>query len=88
MLRNRLDPADGKSRTGGAQFIPGVRVDALIREGNKVTGVQAGDDILKPILSSWPMASTQFRTIAGDGPCLSAHHYAVGVKELIGLLRL
>lgn len=36
-----------KAEQAGVQFIPGVRVDALIREGNKVTGVQAGDDILE-----------------------------------------
>ncbi len=37
--------ANGAGGTTGAQFI-GVRVDALVREGNRVTGVQAGDDIL------------------------------------------
>ncbi len=37
----------GQAEQAGAQFIPGVRVDALVREGNKVTGVQAGDDILE-----------------------------------------
>lgn len=36
-----------KAEQAGVQFIPGVRVDALIREGNKVTGVRAGDDILE-----------------------------------------
>ncbi|MFP1591428.1 hypothetical protein ACLB1M_14115 [Escherichia coli] len=36
-----------QAEQAGAQFIPGVRVDALVREGNKVTGVQAGDDILQ-----------------------------------------
>lgn len=36
-----------QAEQAGAQFIPGVRVDALVREGNKVTGVQAGDDILE-----------------------------------------
>lgn len=39
--------ANGKAEQAGVQFIPGVRVDALIRKGNKVTGVQAGDDILE-----------------------------------------
>ncbi len=33
---------DGTSRAGGRAVYPGVRVDALVREGNKVTGVQAG----------------------------------------------
>ncbi len=47
-LRNRLDPwLMEQAEQAGAQFIPGVRVDALVREGNKVTGVQAGDDILQ-----------------------------------------
>lgn len=40
-LRNRLDPwLMEQAEQAGAQFIPGVRVDALVREGNKVTGVQ------------------------------------------------
>lgn len=48
VLRNRLDPwLMEQAEQAGAQFIPGVRVDALVREGNKVTGVQAGDDILE-----------------------------------------
>ncbi|NYY78535.1 hypothetical protein DMI69_21190 [Escherichia coli] len=33
---------DGTSRAGGRAVYPGVRVDALVREGNKVTGVRAG----------------------------------------------
>ncbi len=48
VLRNRLDPwLMEQAEQAGAQFIPCVRVDALVREGNKVTGVQAGDDILE-----------------------------------------
>ena len=40
VLRNRLDPwLMEQAEQAGAQFIPGVRVDALVREGNKVTGV-------------------------------------------------
>lgn len=43
VLRNRLDPwLMEQAEQAGAQFIPGVRVDALVREGNKVTGVRAG----------------------------------------------
>ena len=59
VLRNRLDPwLMDKAEQAGVQFIPGVRVDALIREGNKVTGVQPVTISWKPILSSLPMAST------------------------------
>lgn len=46
-----------KAEQAGVQFIPGVRVDALIREGNKVTGVRAGDDTEANIVIP-PMAST------------------------------
>ncbi len=38
---------DGTSRAGGRAVYPGRTRRALVREGNKVTGVQAGDDILE-----------------------------------------
>lgn len=75
-----------KAEQAGAQFIPGVRVDSLIREGNKVTGVQAGDDILEAniVILADGVNSMLGRSL-GMVPPSSAHHYAVGVKELIGL---
>ena len=87
VLRNRLDPwLMEKAEQAGAQFIPGVRVDALIREGNKVTGVQAGDDILEAniVILADGVNSMLGRSL-GMVPPSSAQHYAVGVKELIGL---
>ncbi|HEF0061830.1 TPA: FAD-dependent oxidoreductase [Citrobacter pasteurii] len=87
VLRNRLDPwLMEKAEQAGAQFIPGVRVDSLIREGNKVTGVQAGDDILEAniVILADGVNSMLGRSL-GMVPPSSAHHYAVGVKELIGL---
>lgn len=75
-----------KAEQAGVQFIPGVRVDALIREGNKVTGVRAGDDILEAniVILADGVNSMLGRSL-GMVPPSSAHHYAVGVKELIGL---
>ncbi|HFK4762354.1 TPA: FAD-dependent oxidoreductase [Citrobacter farmeri] len=87
VLRNRLDPwLMEQAEAVGAQFIPGVRVDALIREGNQVTGVQAGDDILEAnvVILADGVNSILGRSL-GMVPASSAHHYAVGVKELIGL---
>lgn len=87
VLRNRLDPwLMEQAEAAGAQFIPGVRVDALIREGNQVTGVQAGDDILEAnvVILADGVNSMLGRSF-GMVPASSAHHYAVGVKELIGL---
>jgi electron transfer flavoprotein-quinone oxidoreductase len=75
-----------KAEQAGAQFIPDVRVDALLREGNKVTGVQAGDDVLEAniVILADGVNSLLGRSL-GMVPPASAHHYAVGVKELIGL---
>ncbi|WP_213134897.1 FAD-dependent oxidoreductase [Citrobacter sp. FP75] len=87
VLRSRFDPwLMEKAEQAGAQFIPGVRVDALIREGNKVTGVQAGDDILEAniVILADGVNSMLGRSLSMVPPS-SAHHYAVGVKELIGL---
>ncbi|ENG2549236.1 TPA: FAD-dependent oxidoreductase [Citrobacter farmeri] len=87
VLRNRLDPwLMEQAEAVSAQFIPGVRVDALIREGNQVTGVQAGDDILEAnvVILADGVNSILGRSL-GMVPASSAHHYAVGVKELIGL---
>ncbi len=87
VLRNRLDPClMEQSEQQGAQFIPGVRVDALVREGNKVTGVQAGDDILEAnvvILADGvnSMLGRSLGLVSASNP----QHYAVGVQEVIGL---
>lgn len=87
VLRNRLDPwLMEQAEQAGAQFIPCVRVDALVREGNKVTGVQAGDDILEAnvVILADGVNSMLGRSL-GMVPASDPHHYAVGVKEVIGL---
>lgn len=87
VLRNRFDPwLMEKAEEAGVQFIPGVRVDALLREGNRVTGVQAGEDALEAnvVILADGVNSLLGRSI-GMVPPPSPHHYAVGVKELIAL---
>lgn len=87
VLRNRFDPwLMEKAEEAGAQFIPGVRVDALLREGNRVTGVQAGEDALEAnvVILADGVNSLLGRSV-GMVPPPSPHHYAVGVKELIAL---
>ncbi|MBJ8375368.1 FAD-dependent oxidoreductase [Citrobacter cronae] len=70
----------------GAQFITGIRVDSLIRQNGRVTGVQAGDDTLgaNVVLLADGVNSLLGRAI-GMVPESSPHHYAVGVKEVISL---
>ncbi|QZN94366.1 FAD-dependent oxidoreductase [Symbiopectobacterium purcellii] len=87
VLRNRFDPwLMEKAEEAGVQFIPGVRVDALLREGNRVTGVQAGEDALEAnvVILADGVNSLLGRSV-GMVPPPSPHHYAVGVKELIAL---
>lgn len=78
--------ANGAGGAGWRAVYPGVRVDALVREGNRVTGVQAGDDILD---ANIVILADGVNSMLGRSldmvPVSSAHHYAVGVKELIGL---
>ncbi|MCO7261594.1 FAD-dependent oxidoreductase [Dickeya zeae] len=87
VLRNLFDPwLMEKAEEAGAQFIPGVRVDSLVREGNRVVGVQAGDDVLEAniVILAEGVNSLLGRSIGMVQPS-SPHHYAVGVKELIAL---
>ena len=87
VLRNLFDPwLMERAEEAGAQFIPGVRVDALLREGNRVTGVQAGEDVLEAniVILADGVNSLLGRSV-GMVPPASPHHYAVGVKELISL---
>lgn len=37
----------GKAEEAGAQLIPGVRVDSLLTDGDRVTGIRAGEDDLQ-----------------------------------------
>jgi flavin-dependent dehydrogenase len=70
----------------GAQFITGVRVDALIHQQGRVTGVQAGEDVLEAnvVVLADGVNSLLGRSI-GLVQKSNPHHYAVGVKELISL---
>ncbi len=55
-------------------------------QGNKVTGVRAGDDILEAnVVILADGVNSMLRPLAGNGFASDPHHYAVGVKEVIGL---
>ncbi|MCL2894006.1 FAD-dependent oxidoreductase [Brenneria tiliae] len=87
VLRGEFDPwLMEKAEAAGAQFIAGVRVDALLKEGDRVTGVQAGEDTLAAniVILADGVNSLLGRDIGLVAPP-SPHHFAVGVKELISL---
>ena len=87
VLRGRFDRWLGEqAEAAGAMLVPGIKVERLVTDGGRVTGVVAGEDTL--------LADA---VIAADGACsfiaqqaglqkrIDPAHLGVGVKELIGL---
>ena len=89
VLRARLDPwLAEQCESAGAMVMPGVRVDSLVMEGDRVVGVRAGEDELRAKIviaadgvNSFLAQDAQIR--AKEPP----QHLAVGVKSVIGLSR-
>src|SRR5476651_1797275 len=77
-----------QAEASGVQFIPGVRVESLLRKDGRVIGVQAGDDALEAnIVILADGVNSLLSKQAGLASDLSPHNVAVGVKELIELPR-
>lgn len=89
VLRARLDPWLAEQAEGaGAMVMPGVRVDELLREGDRVVGVRAGEDELRArmVIAADGVNSFVSRG-AGIRPVEPPKHLAVGVKSVIRLPR-
>ncbi len=89
VLRARLDEwLAAEAEAAGATFMAGVRVDSLLREGGRITGIKAGDDELTAhvVVAADGVNSFVSRTagIRGKEP---TNHLAVGVKSVVGLPR-
>ncbi len=89
VLRRRLDPwLSGQCEEAGVFVMPGVRVDALLREGEQVVGVRAGDDELRARVVILADGVNSFLARdAGIRARPPAGHLAVGVKSVLGLPR-
>lgn len=89
VLRARLDPwLAQQAEEAGALVMPGVRVDGLVREGEQVVGVRAGDDELRArvVIAADGVNSFVSRG-AGIRPDEPPKHLAVGVKSVVRLPR-
>jgi len=89
VLRAKLDPwLAEKCEEAGAMIMPGVRVDRVLTEQGRVTGVQAGDDELR---SSVVIAADGVNSFiakeAGLREKEPMNHLAVGVKSVVSLPR-
>jgi electron transfer flavoprotein-quinone oxidoreductase len=87
VLRSKFDQwLMEKAEAAGVQFIPGVRVESLLTENGRVTGVQAGEDALE---ANVVILADGVNSLLGQSIGLSAnvnpHTVAVGAKELISL---
>ncbi|KHN52945.1 oxidoreductase [Dickeya fangzhongdai] len=87
VLRSRFDPwLVAQAEGAGAIFIPGIRVDSLVKKGERVTGVKAGDDVLEAdiVILAEGVNALLGRSV-GMVAQPSPHHFALGVKEVIAL---
>ena len=89
VLRARLDDwLAAKAEAAGATFMPGVRVDSLLRNGERVVGIRSGDDELT---SHVVVAADGVNSFIARGAGFRAkeptNHLATGVKSVIGLPR-
>jgi electron transfer flavoprotein-quinone oxidoreductase len=89
VLRARLDAwLAERCEEVGVMVMPGVRVDALLREGEQVVGVRAGEDELRArVVIAADGVNSFLARQAGIRPTEPLEHLAVGVKSVIGLPR-
>jgi len=89
VLRGKFDRwLAGKAEAAGAMLVPGIKVDRLLRDGDRVTGVAAGEDELyADVVIAADGANSFLAQEAGLRGRIPTHQIAVGVKELIALPR-
>jgi electron transfer flavoprotein-quinone oxidoreductase len=89
VLRARLDPwLAEQCEQAGAMVMPGVRVDGLLRDGERVVGVRAGEDELRAhVVVAADGVNSLLARDAGVRPKEPQRHLAVGVKSVIALPR-
>jgi electron transfer flavoprotein-quinone oxidoreductase len=89
VLRAKLDAwLAERCEEAGVMVMPGVRVDGLLRDGEQVVGVRAGDDELRArVVVAADGVNSFVSRDAGIRAAEPTKHLAVGVKSVIGLPR-
>ena len=89
VLRAKLDPwMAAECEQAGVVVMPGVRVDALLREGDQVVGVRAGGDELRAhVVVAADGVNSFIAQEAGVRAKEPIKHLAIGVKSVIALPR-
>jgi len=77
-----------KAEEAGVMTITGIRVERLERDGERISGVKAGDDVLlADAVIAADGANSFLAQQAGLRGRIAPRHIAVGVKSLVGLPR-
>jgi electron transfer flavoprotein-quinone oxidoreductase len=77
-----------QAEEAGAMLVPGIRVESLLQEGERVTGVIAGDEtLLADVVIAADGANSFLAQQVGLRGRIATKHVAVGVKSLIELPR-
>jgi electron transfer flavoprotein-quinone oxidoreductase len=89
VLRAKLDAwLAERCEQAGAMIMPGVRVDRVLTEQGRVTGVQAGDDELRSnVVVAADGVNSFIAKEAGLREKEPMNHLAVGVKSVVSLPR-
>ncbi len=89
VLRAKLDDwLAGKCEEAGVTLMPGVKVDSLVRNGDQIVGIRAGDDELRShVVVAADGVNSFICQDAGIRSKALTKHLAVGVKSVIRLPR-
>ncbi len=89
VLRSKFDRWLGEqAEAAGAILIPGIKVERLLREGNRIIGIAAGlEEMYADVIIAADGANSFLAQEAGLRQRIPEEHVAVGVKEVIALPR-
>src|SRR5476651_963323 len=89
VLRAKLDDwLAGKCEEAGVTLMPGVRVDSLVKKGEQIVGIKAGDDELRAhVVVAADGVNSFICQDAGIRKKEPTKHLAVGIKSVIKLPR-
>lgn len=87
VLRARFDPwLAEQAEAAGAEYITGIAVEALLKDGSRVTGVRAGDDeITADVVLLCDGVNSLLTGQAVGAPRPRPDQVAVGVKQVVAL---
>lgn len=87
VLRARFDPwLAEQAEAAGAEYITGIAVEALLKDGDRVTGVRAGDDeISADVVVLCDGVNSLLAPQAVGAPRPRPDQVAVGVKQVVAL---